>query len=290
MRKQLSAGLLIGLILLGSGSGVLAKPAAPAPATVPPEPSVKKAQSSLKDGTPVILKTLDEMVSGRTPKGSTVNFRVERDVIATDGRVLIPAGAVATGKVTVSEGHGIFGKEGKLDITLDSAVASDGTIVPLRAVRTATGENAHDLVIGGALLVSVFFVLFSGHNVEIPAGTLMNAFVNGEIAIARPAPARISPAELKLKRSVALVIPGLPEPVQKEDRLIFSGTLNPPDENAYLRLYVDDKMVGWQKGNLGKIEWVAEHLKEGEHQAHLEATYSNGLMVDSGPTKFQLKD
>ena len=78
--------------------------------------------------------------------------------------------------------------------------------------------------------------------------------------------------------------------MQKEDKLSFACSVTPADEAAFVRLYVDDKLVGWQRGNLGKIEWVAEKFEPGEHQVRVEATWSNGLMSTSPNLKFILND
>ena len=87
-----------------------------------------------------------------------------------------------------------------------------------------------------------------------------------------------------------MTVPSAGSTVQKEDKLTFACQTNPIDDGAFVRLYLDDNLVGWQKGNLSKIEWVAEKIKPGEHQIRAEVTFSNGIMINSQPIKFILND
>lgn len=254
--------------------------------------------ATLQDGTPVLLANEEKLFSGETPEGSVVLYRVERDVLAADGRILVVKGAKAYGKVLKSSGSGFFGRAGELNIALESVTAADGSSVPLRSVRTSTGDDSLDVVIVGALLLSVFFIFIAGADVEIPPGTLATAYINRDTVIARPLPARLAPAELAAVRSVSLSVPEQAGVVQLEDKLVFSCTLTPPDDNAYLRIYLDDTLIAWQQGNLNKIEWDTNRngklrekiLDNQEHLLFAEITYGTGQIVTSTPKKLRFKD
>lgn len=248
------------------------------------------APLTLQEGTPVLLLTEEKMVSGETPEGSTVLYKVERDVLGPKGEVLIPAGARAHGKVLKSEGSGFFGKAGELNISIESVEAADKTVVPLRAVRDATADDQTAGMIVGAVLLSVFFVFMEGDDVVIPPKTLFSGFVNRDTSVAKPGPA------VKIGgKSANMRAPGA---VKKEDQLSFACTATPDDPEAYVRLFVDNKLVAGQKGALTKVVWdtrrnekLAEELtKEGKHNVSAEVTWSNGEIVRTAPVEFTIID
>lgn len=253
------------------------------------------APSVLKDGTPVLLSTREKMVSGETPEGTPVEYRVERDVLGPKGEVLIPEGAKAFGTVTKSEGSGFFGRSGALNLSLETALAADGTSVPIRALRAATADDSETGVIVGAVLLSVFFVFMEGDDVEIPAGTVFSAFVSHDVPIAKPLPPKIPLAQLQQPKSFQIVSPKEGEVVQKEDQIVVTCDAKPPaDDQAFVRLYVDNKLVNTQKGSPTRIEWDTRKYEklaeEGEHTLQADLTYRTGQVVTSGVQKFTLKD
>lgn len=253
---------------------------------------------TLQDGTPVLLANEEKLMSGETPEGSVVTYRVERDVLAPDGKVLIAKGSKAYGKVLKSSGSGFFGRAGELNIALESVTAADGSSVPLRSVRTSTGDDSLDVVIVGAILLSVFFIFMAGADVEIPPGTLATGYIHRDTVIARPLPARLAPAELAAARSLSLLVPEKEGVVQLEDKLVFSCNLTPPDDSAFVRLYLDDTLIAWQQGNLNRIEWDTRRqgklrerlLDQKEHSLFAEVTYGSGQIVTSTPRKLRFQD
>ncbi len=246
----------------------------------------------IKEGTPIILVTEEEMVSGKVAKGSTVHLRVDKDVLGPDGQILIPYESTAYAKVLESRAHGMFGRPGKLDFQIESVNAADGTSVPLRAVRDATGNDQGALVIVGAVLLSVLFVFFVGHNVEIPKGTSFSAYVNHDTLIAKPLPSKLTAADLNIVRTAVVTKPTSGEKLKKANEYVFSCTISPTDDAAYTRVYIDDNLCSWQKGNLSNIEWKnakAKELKKGEHEIYMEITFSTGHIIKSAPVKFTVE-
>lgn len=247
--------------------------------------------SILKEGTPIILVTEETMVSGKIPKDATIHFRVDKDVIGPEGQILIPYGSTAYGKVLESRPHGMFGRPGKLDFTLESVNAADGTSVPVRAVRNATASDAGALVIVGALLLSVFFVFFCGNNVEIPKGTTFSAYINHDTLIAKPNVPRLAAADLNIARSITISDPAEGGKKKKEKEIRFSCAISPNDDSAYVRLYLDDDLIAWQKGNLSNIAWKnakTGKVSTGSHVLFAEVTFSSGHIVKSKPVKFEI--
>lgn len=286
MRRTLASVLILQTLLFPVAA--LAKPATSPPARA------SAGSAVVKEGTPLLLSTKEKMVSGETPEGSTVMYRVERDVIGPDGRVLIATGSTARGKVMKSEGSGFFGRSGALNLSLETVDAVDGTLVPIRSVRNSTGNDSEDMVIVGAVLLSVFFVFMQGDDVEIPAGTIVTAYVDREASIPKPGAAKVSAAELRAPKSISVTFPTPNAIVQKEDKLIFSTNVQPPDDQAYVRLYLDNTLVATQKGTAERIEWDTRRFEkvtgEGEHSVYAEATFRSGQVTQSPPVRFTIKD
>lgn len=244
----------------------------------------------IQEGTPVLLLTEEKMVSGETPEGSTVLYKVERDVLGPKGQVLIPAGARAHGKVLKSSGSGFFGRAGELNISIESVEAADKTVIPLRAVRDATADDSTAGMIVGAVLLSVFFVFMEGDDVVIPPQTLFSGYVNRDTKIPAPAPSKKIGG-----KSAKMLGPGA---VKREDQMSFACTATPDDPQAYVRLFVDGKTVAGQKGALNKIVWdtrrnekLSEELaREGKHNVSAEVTWANGEIVKTEPVEFTIID
>ena len=137
----------------------------------------------LAEKTPVKLKTLNKMNSGKAHVGEAVSYEVEEDIKDTSGRVLIAYGAKGLGKVTVSKRRGMLGKQGKLEFTVESVQAVDGTAVPLRASMEDSGRSNKGAVIASALLLTVFAVFVHGKDVTIKEGTEIMAYVDHDTLI-----------------------------------------------------------------------------------------------------------
>ena len=252
---------------------------------------VKAAQtgSALQEGQPVILLTEQFLKSGETQTGSTIRFRVDRDVLLPDGRVLVAAGAQASGEVIKSEPHGLFGQAGELNFAIRSVQAVDGTSVPLRALKNAEGDSIMAPVIVGAVLITPLVLLFNGPNVEIPASTAFTAFVDKTTAISKPQTSRLDANALKIPRSVSVLSPAEGARIEKSDKVILTVKIEPSDDNAYVRIYLDDQVIKIQKGSAQRIEWNADNTKEGSHRLEAEVTYTSGQIVRSPAIQFTLE-
>ena len=245
--------------------------------------------SALNEGQPIILLTEEFMKSGETQTGSTIRFRVDRDVLLPDGRILVAAGAQATGEVIKSEPHGLFGQAGELNFAIRSVQAVDGTSVPLRAVKNAEGDSIMAPVIVGAVLISPLLLLFNGPNVEIPANTAFSAFVDKTTTISKPNPSRLDANALKTPRTVTIMTPSEGSKAEKSDKFVISLNIEPADDNAYVRLYLDDQVIKIFKGSGKRIEWNADNAKEGSHRLEAEVTYPSGQIVRSPAIHFTLE-
>jgi len=246
----------------------------------------------LKESTALMLTNEEKLVSGDTPEGSVVRFRVDRDVFDPNGLLLIRAGSTALGKAVKSSGSGMFGRAGELNLSLESATAVDGTTVPLRAVRNAeAGDNVGGVIVG-ALLLSVFFVFMSGDDVEIEPGTIFTAFVSHDTTITRPV---IPPPSANVTRSVTMLVPSNGAKLQHQDKIKLSCSCSPNDEAAYVRIYLDqNSLIVSQKGNLGSLEWDTKRWEKvsqnGKHTLTPEVTFSTGHVVTGATVQVELID
>jgi hypothetical protein len=127
-------------------------------------------------GTPLVLKFEETLNPATASVGTTVHLSVLTD-ITIDGRVVFSAGAPATGQVTESEKPGSIGKPAVLGVTLQSAEAIDGTLVPISGMTVVEGENKQTTTLIITILCCVLGLLMKGGDVDIPAGTTMDGTV-----------------------------------------------------------------------------------------------------------------
>jgi hypothetical protein len=95
-------------------------------------------------------------------------------------RIVIPAGAKATGRVIAVKGRGMLGKSGTLEIAAESVAIGNGSI-RLRGARNgaAAGGTAQTaLKVAGAVVASPLVLLAPGRSAIIEAGTEFVAYTN----------------------------------------------------------------------------------------------------------------
>lgn len=157
-----------------------------------PSPALKALPGTIKiaDSTPVPLSLMDSLSSATNDVDDPVHFEVTDDVKVGDV-VAIPKGCTATGHVVESESRKRMGRAGKLNFTVDYVKAPDGTNVRLRASSTRKGKDETGTVIVGTVLLSPLFLIRRGHNTEIPKGTKINAYVDGDREITMGGPPSI---------------------------------------------------------------------------------------------------
>lgn len=130
---------------------------------------------TIKAGTPIPVKLLDDLSSETATAGQSVRFEVTRNIIV-DNKVVIKAGSEVVGEVTYAQKTGSLGKEGNLYLVVRYATAVDGTRVPLRANLSATGDEQ----VAISWLVCPFI---KGTASRIPAATETKAYVDYDTVI-----------------------------------------------------------------------------------------------------------
>lgn len=134
---------------------------------------------------------LSENLSSESAKtGQQVPFEVTEDV-QVQGVVVIPKGASALATVTNAEPKRRMGRGGKLDVNIDSVRLADGEKAQLRAVRENKGGGHVGAMTGAMVATSIvffpaapLFLFMHGKSVEIPKGTEVTAFVQGDMHLA----------------------------------------------------------------------------------------------------------
>ncbi len=152
-----------------------------------PSPSEPAAPHTLLDGTTVTLRLGENLSSESNKTGEQVPFEVTEEV-DVEGVPVIPKGAQALATITDAEPKKRMGRGGKLDVNVDSVRLADGEKAQLRAVKD-TKAGGHVGAMTGAIVATsiVFFpaaplfLLMHGKSVEIPKGTEVTAFIQGDM-------------------------------------------------------------------------------------------------------------
>lgn len=147
---------------------------------------------TLPAGAKVQLELAEQLKSGEAKEGQTVKYFVRGSVIDDKRSVIIKDGAEAFGTVTKSKKKGYFGKKGKLEFTVDYAVAVDGTRISLRSEQKTKGKSGTGNVVGAVIIAGPVGFLLKGGNVVVKTGTMIPAYVdkNTSVKVWRVVPAK----------------------------------------------------------------------------------------------------
>jgi hypothetical protein len=160
----------------------------PQPATSPKDAPVPTA-ILLEDGTPVHLVLGENLSSATAVTGDTVEFEVVDDIVV-DGLVVVPHGSTAWATVTDAQHKRHLGRGGKLDLNIDKVRLADGEKALLRGVKDTSGGGHTGAMTGAMVATSLvvwpaapFFLFMHGKDVNIPKGTQITAFVQGDMRL-----------------------------------------------------------------------------------------------------------
>ena len=154
-----------------------------------PAPTAPPAPNTLLDGTPVKLRLAENLSSETNKTGEQVPFEVTEEVDVM-GVAVIPKGAVALATITEAQPKRRMGRGGKLDVNVDSVRLLDGEKAQLRAVKDNSGGGHIGAMTGAMVATSIvffpaapLFLFMHGKSVEIPKGTEVTAFVQGDMRL-----------------------------------------------------------------------------------------------------------
>jgi len=180
--------------------------AAPSQSSSPPPPAAANASQlppphTLLDGTPVKLRLGQTISSADAKVGQEIPFEVIEEVKVEDA-VVLPKGASAIATVTEAEHKKSMGRAGKLSINISYARLADQEKVALRATQDSKGGGHVGAMTGAMVATSIvffpaapLFLFIHGKDISIPQGTVVTAFVEGDMhldmarfGVAPPAP------------------------------------------------------------------------------------------------------
>lgn len=177
----------------------------------------------LPDGTRIAVRTMERLSSATLKDGDPVTFAVVEDVIV-DGEVVIRQGTPVRGTIVDAQAKRRMGRAGKLQYTVNETKAVDLGGIRLRALQDRKGDSnvTSTAVTTAAVGVFVpvaapFFLLRKGHDIVVPEGTRIDAFVDGDHlvnpVVDGPAPAAAPAAGLTNTDIVALRQAGIGDEV-----------------------------------------------------------------------------
>lgn len=139
----------------------------------------------LSERTRIKVTILEGLSSSSAKKGEEVRYEVVDDVVGPNREVLIAKGSSALGSVTRAAHRGIFGKPGKLNISIDFVRAVDGTKVPLRANEdmSVRGRNNSSGAAAATLLIAPIGLLINGRDVRIKKGAEFVVYVDADTLV-----------------------------------------------------------------------------------------------------------
>ena len=133
--------------------------------------------------TVVDLEILDLLNSAERERGDKFRFRVVAPVMAGD-TVLIAAGTAGVGEIVHAAAARGGGAPGELLIAARS-LDVDGQTVALRGLKLGvTGGDNSGMALGVAFAAGPFAMFIRGQEIEIPAGTRVNAKVAQDVTLA----------------------------------------------------------------------------------------------------------
>jgi hypothetical protein len=142
--------------------------AAPAPGLVSVTATPVAAQANvrvLSANTPIPLNALEEVTSNGLEVGTRVRFSVAEDVIS-QGMVVIPRGAPATGTISWKTGKAVGGKSGKFEVTFDEVVVGGNRVRLMGKHRQEGKGNTLGAVLGSIVISGRSAVMLPGQTVQ----------------------------------------------------------------------------------------------------------------------------
>ena len=173
------------------------------PATVAEPETIKMAAGEM-----IVLRSKQQIWTHTSKAGDALEFEVIKPVKVGE-LVVIPVGAIATGKITLAEKAKLKGHGGVIGLTVDDVQLVTGEKLKTKAYDERNGGNNRKDDIGGlimagplpgvgALLIPMALML-RGNEVMMVKGTRFTAVTDGEVSLKREAVLAAQPIEVKSK-------------------------------------------------------------------------------------------
>jgi hypothetical protein len=132
---------------------------------------------TIPDGYEFIVLTTEELSSKTNVEGDAITFKVKEDVVI-NGKTVIAKDAIVKGIISNAEKSGRFGKGGKLNIRVESAMTVDGQKLKLRASKSRQGDDKTGTTVALVVLFGPLGFLKKGKDAKVPAGTEVKVFAD----------------------------------------------------------------------------------------------------------------
>ncbi|WP_022682190.1 hypothetical protein [Sphingobium bisphenolivorans] len=148
----------------------------------------------LPEGMRIQLETRQDISSKSAKVGDQVELAVAK-AVTIGGVTLIPAGTPVVGEVAQARDNGLFGRSGKLNISVSKVKAGQAE-VPVRGEWNAKGGSGTLGSVGAGVVFLPLAFLVRGKEVKLPAGTAFDVYVDREVTLASEAPATLTAAQI----------------------------------------------------------------------------------------------
>ena len=138
--------------------------------------SIPAGNAYIPKGTIIDVDLLEELSSKKNHVDDDVKLKTLDNIIINDV-IVVQAGALVEGKVTKCTSSGLFGRDGKLEFTINSVRSINGVDIPLQYTDFKEAGSDDGAVAVAAVVTLIGGLFMKGKNVSFPAGTKMSAKV-----------------------------------------------------------------------------------------------------------------
>ncbi|MBD1364412.1 hypothetical protein IDJ77_11385 [Mucilaginibacter sp. ZT4R22] len=140
-----------------------------------PAPAV--TTKHLSEGSMLTVELMQALSSKTANSGDVLEFQTTEPLIVGD-RVILNKGLKVSGRITECQKARGMGKAGSLNFSIDFLTLEDGRIVKLTDVDIKeTGKTTTGAAVAEAVLLTPFFLLKKGKNIEYAKGKVFKVFV-----------------------------------------------------------------------------------------------------------------
>jgi hypothetical protein len=143
----------------------------------------------LKDGTPVPLRFGRRVLSSQVIAGEKIELEVTTEVRMGD-LIVICKYSPAQATVTLAQAKRAMGRGGNMAMKIETVRLANGETAPLRMIKEVKGGEHKGEMVGGMVAAGLvflpaapFLLFVQGKDAEIPKGTEITAYVDGDVAL-----------------------------------------------------------------------------------------------------------
>ena len=156
----------------------------------PPQATITPAILHIPEGTEIRVRFEDALSSASATIGDRFTISSVEPLTLPNGQ-LLPAGFRGVGEVTAVEKKGMLGKGGELSVRFDYLKVGSSR-VHLRGSQGGSGSGALGTTVALTVLFGPLGLLKHGHDMEIPKGRELTAYVDQDIDLPLPLAAPVA--------------------------------------------------------------------------------------------------